>query len=235
MPKPGQAHFVVHWAKGGKQTVLCQFNPTEISIEKGVQLAEIAIPGLTAPIQQFVRGQAETLNLELFFDTTEHGMGAGAVSVTKLTDPIYAMARIDPDSHAPPTVTFVWGREFPGHRLPDRLENQRRESFDGVVASVRQTFSLWSPHGVPLRAKLSVALKQYLPFAKQLEELNLNSPDKTRSHVLARGETLDRIAGQYYQASGDWRPIANANHIEDPRRLRPGIALRVPSIQTRDA
>lgn len=43
-----------------------QFNPTEIVLEKNVHIAEIAIPGLTAPLQQFVRGDAETLKLELF-------------------------------------------------------------------------------------------------------------------------------------------------------------------------
>ena len=35
-----------------------QFNPTELAFSKAAQLAEIAIPGLDAPIQQFVRGQA---------------------------------------------------------------------------------------------------------------------------------------------------------------------------------
>ena len=55
-----------------------QYNPTELSWDKGAQLAEITIPGLDAPLQQFVRGQAEKLTLELFFDTTDHGMGKGA-------------------------------------------------------------------------------------------------------------------------------------------------------------
>ena len=54
-----------------------QYNPTELSWDKGAQIAEISIPGLDAPLQQFVRGQAEKLTLELFFDTTDHGMGKG--------------------------------------------------------------------------------------------------------------------------------------------------------------
>ena len=44
---------------------------------RGDQFAEIAIPGLDAPLQQFVRGQAEKLTLDLFFDTTDNGMGRG--------------------------------------------------------------------------------------------------------------------------------------------------------------
>ena len=55
-----------------------QYNPTEYTLDKQVTLGEVAIPGLDAPLQQFVRGNAEKLTLDLFFDTTEHGMGAGA-------------------------------------------------------------------------------------------------------------------------------------------------------------
>ena len=37
-----------------------QFNPTEFSLDKAAQIAEIAIPGLDAPLLQFVRGQARS-------------------------------------------------------------------------------------------------------------------------------------------------------------------------------
>ncbi|MGB5059444.1 MAG: hypothetical protein WBO48_12150, partial [Candidatus Promineifilaceae bacterium] len=60
------------------------YNPTEITFNKGVQYAEIGIPGLDTPIQQFVRGQTETLTFDLFFDTTESGMGTGG-GVTAVT------------------------------------------------------------------------------------------------------------------------------------------------------
>jgi len=48
-----------------------QFNPTEYTLSKGAQIAEIPVPGLDQPILQFVRGQTETMSLDLFFDTTE--------------------------------------------------------------------------------------------------------------------------------------------------------------------
>jgi nucleoid-associated protein YgaU len=230
--KPGQAFFLVHWsnAPNGVARVLCQHNPTQITLEKGVQLAEINIPGLTAPLQQFVRGQAETLNVELFFDTSDHGMGNDTVSVTTLTDPIYAMTRIDPKTHAPPIVDFFWGLDSPGSQLPDVLESQRRYSFTGVVSSVRQNFTMWSTLGAPLRAKLTLTIKEYLPLDQQLDELDLSSPDKTHSHVVAVGQTLGAIAHRYYTDSTQWREIADANAIDDPRRMMPGRQLTVPSI-----
>jgi hypothetical protein len=228
-PKPGQAYLVVHWVKGD-ETIPCQYNPTELHLEKAVQLGEITIPGLTAPLQQFVRGQAETLTIELFFDTSDQGMGLKATSVATLTDQFYALTRIEPAGHAPPPVTFYWGNDFPGHQLPAKSGNQRRNSFTGVVASVRQSFTLWSRLGLPLRAKLNITLKEFYPLQKQLEHLNPSSPDRTHSYILVRGETLASVAARFYLRGDDWRYIADQNKIEDPRRLTPGMQLKVPPI-----
>src|SRR5262249_61407509 len=49
------------------------YNPTELAFEKAMQFAEIAIPGLDAPLQQFVRGQAEKLTIKRFFESPEQG------------------------------------------------------------------------------------------------------------------------------------------------------------------
>jgi LysM repeat protein len=123
MEQVAKALLHVDWAEviDGKprtEDITLQYNPTELSWDKGVQIAEIAIPGLDAPLQQFVRGQAEKLSLELFFDTTdEGGMGRNAVSVIKYTDRIYQLLKIEPESHAPPVCTFIWHDEFPGSTL----------------------------------------------------------------------------------------------------------------------
>ena len=71
MFSPGQASLMVEWSQFETEIIDLQYNPTEIVLEKNVHIAEIAIPGLTAPLQQFVRGDAETLKLELFFDTSD--------------------------------------------------------------------------------------------------------------------------------------------------------------------
>ncbi|MCP4304297.1 MAG: LysM peptidoglycan-binding domain-containing protein [bacterium] len=210
-----------------------QYNPTELSLDKGVQLAEINIPGLDAPLQQFVRGQAEKLSLELFFDTTEDGMGARATPVTAKTDQIYQLAKVDSETHAPPKVTFTWNRHFPGSSLDygDAWTNFLRNSFTGVVESVKQKFTLFSPEGIPLRATVNLVLREYRPLEEQLKQLKLSSPDRTRSHVLGRGETLSAVAAHAYDRPGDWRRIADANGIEDPRRLTPGTLLTIPTIK----
>ena len=205
-----------------------QFNPTEFTLDKGAQIAEIAIPGLDSPLLQFVRGQNEKMNVDLFFDTTESGMGAGATSVTTLTDPIYSLVKIEPTHHAPPICSFIWNSNFPGGNISPQSGNQRRSEFRCLVESIKQKFTLFSPEGVPLRATLSLSLREYKTLKEQLDQLNLSSPDRTHSHILQKGETLSGLAGQYYRRPGDWRFIADGNAIEDPRRLDAGRFLTIP-------
>jgi hypothetical protein len=231
------ASIAADWGNGSSETYNVQYNPKEFSLEKNLQYGEINIPGLDAPLQQYIRGQAEKLTVELFFDTTENGMGKDATSVTDYTDRIYKLAKIENQSHAPAIVTFSWNDKFPGSNLSYGEEgasasaNQTRNTFVGVVESIRQQFTLFSSEGVPLRAKINLVLKEYRPLDQQLKQLRLNSPDRTHSHPLQNGETLSGIAGRYYGNSSRWRFIARANDITDPRRLNAGRMLTVPSIK----
>jgi hypothetical protein len=216
--------------------VYVQYNPTEFTLNKGAQIAEINIPGLDAPILQFVRGQTETLNVELFFDTTDHGMDDGAVSVTTKTDEFYRLIKIDSDTHAPPILIFSWGPEFPGRRpsarvpIPTEPDNQHRYGFKCIVESVQQRYTLFSSKGVPLRAVLTVALKEYKTLTDQLAELGLKSGDHTQTHVVEQGETLSQIATEVYDDPAEWRRVALANQIVDPQALVPGTVLSIPTL-----
>lgn len=268
------AVFKVRWQDKPVEVIPVQFNPTEYTLDKTAQIAEVQVPGLDAPLLQFVRGQAEKLTLDLFFDTTDAGMGAGAHSVVNETDKIYQLIKIEPKRHAPPILEFIWSADFPGSKVGGpptmkaaiaaraarsvaelaasavagiadavgsaagtamaavgaALNNQRRTSFTCMLESIKQKFTLFSPQGVPLRATLTVTLREYRSLDLQLKELNLSSPDRTHLHVLQRGEDLPRVSHQYYERVGEWREIADANGIEDPRRLAPGVFLRVPRL-----
>ncbi len=214
--------------KPGK-AIEVKFNPTEFTLNKAVQTAEVAIPGLDSPILQFVRGQAETLSLDLFFDSTETGMDDNAKSVTEQTDQFYELIKIDGETHAPPICLFSWGSEFPGQRVYKSLTgSQQRHGFKCIVESVRQRFTLFSPQGVPLRATLTVSLKEYKTLAEQIVQVNKRSADRTHTHVVGAGETLSQIAARVYDDPAQWRAIADANQIENPLNLAPGTVLEIP-------
>jgi nucleoid-associated protein YgaU len=202
-------------SKGLLPFVPVQFNPTEYTLEKGAQIAEITIPGIDSPILQFIRGQNERLTLDLFYDTTTMlGMGEVALDVRLLTTPIYQLAKIQPATHAPPRIRFFWGSL----------------AFKAIVENVRQQFTLFNPVGLPLRATLSVTFREYKTLEDQLSGLNLMSADHTKRHVVRRGETLSSIAAREYDDPRKWRLIADANaaRLADVRRLPPGIELEIP-------
>jgi nucleoid-associated protein YgaU len=197
-----------------------QFNPPEYTLAKAAQIAEIAIPGIDAPILQFVRGQTQTLSLELFFDTTRAGTTDATVQdVRALTDPVAQLGRIQPKTHAPPRIRFIWGQGL---------------SFRAIVDNVQQKFTLFSPSGIPVRATLTVSFKEYRTLEEQLKDLNLQSADHTKRRVIRRRDTLARIAFEEYGDAAKWRAIAdhagNRRVLTDLRRLTPGLELAIPAI-----
>jgi nucleoid-associated protein YgaU len=212
----------------GEPITVC-FNPERYTLNKGVQIAEIAIPGLDSPVLQFVRGQNEKITLELFFDTTTHGMVDNVKDVREETKKIYHLLKINKKTHAPPRCTLLWG------------EGGQLFSFDSfpepqcVLESVSEEFNLFSPSGVPLRAKLNVTFREYKSIEDQIKEINKESSDRTKIFEVERGQTLSQIAWLEYQDPNEWRRIAEANKIENPRLLTPGSKLRIPRISPEGA
>lgn len=199
-----------------------QFNPPEYTLAKAAQIAEIAIPGIDAPILQFVRGQTQTLALELFFDTTRLGSSTSRfVDVRLLTNVVAQLGRIQPNTHAPPRIRFIWGLGL---------------SFRAIVDNVQQKFTLFNPAGIPVRATLTVAFKEYKTLEEQLKELNLQSADHTKRRVVRPRDTLARIAFEEYGDATKWTVIAdheeNRYRLTDLRRLVPGMELAIPAIDT---
>src|SRR5215475_6918255 len=136
MEQVAKALLLVKWdQRTDLEPIELQYNPTELSWDKSAQIAEIAIPGLDAPLQQFVRGQAEKLTFDAFFDTTDQGMGKGAVSVTTLTDRIYQLIKIEPTRHAPPICTFIWSDQFPGSSLEGNAGSAASRAIGDVLGA----------------------------------------------------------------------------------------------------
>jgi hypothetical protein len=203
--------------------VPCMFNPEQFTVEKSNHFATVNIPGLSTPIFQFVRGNARSISMDLFFDTYEEGIdvrlftdrisGWDAGSMfSKLPDAARGLMDIDSDLHAPPICLFVWGTFI----------------FQCIIERVSKNFTLFLPVGIPVRATLSVTLKEYREVDIQVKELDLRSADLTKSWVVKEGDSLWSIAAREYGDPADWRLIADANRIDNPRLLQTGRELVIP-------
>lgn len=202
------------------------YNPPELNFTKGATYADINIPGLDAPVLQFVRGTTETLNLELFFDSTENGTGASATPVTPRVDEFYQLVKISGDLHTPPIVRILWGEHFPG--LRNDQSARPVPAFDCIVTSCSRKFTLFNPDGMPLRAIVTLAVREYRTLEEQLQAMNLQSSDHTRLHTVQEGEDLPLIAYEAYGNAAQWRVIADANNLRDVRTPAPGTVLSLP-------
>jgi nucleoid-associated protein YgaU len=205
----------------GEKSFKVLFNPERYTLNKGVQIAEIAIPGLDSPVLQFVRGQNEKITMELFFDTTDSGMTGDVKDVRSETGKMYQLVKIQPETHAPPRCTLTWGGQ---------LFSFGGSSSRCLVESIAEEFTLFSPSGIPLRAKLNVTFREYKTVEEQLADNPKHSADRTKMRDVKRGQSISLIAWLEYDDPGEWRPIAEANGFENPRQLTPGTRLLIPSL-----
>jgi nucleoid-associated protein YgaU len=198
------------------------FNPERYTVSKSLQLAELAIPGLDAPVVQYVHGQNEKISMELFFDTTDLGMVDSVTDVRTLTVQVYQLLKVDGNLHAPPRVQLAWGS---GGQLTSYGASISPWL---VLESISEEFNLFSPGGVPLRAKLNVSFREAWTISQQLQATPRHSSDRTTLHRVVRGETLCQIAYEVYDDPTQWRLIADANTLDNPRLLTPGQVLIIP-------
>jgi nucleoid-associated protein YgaU len=203
--------------------VPCQFNPEQLSVEKSNEYTEMSIPGLPSPILQFVKGNARTLTVDLFFDTYETGIdvriftdritGWDAGSMfSKLPAIAKGLMDINKETHAPPICLFIWGAYI----------------FECIITQTSKKFTMFLPIGIPVRATVSVTMKEYRELDSMVKELDLHSSDITKSHRVLEGDSLWAIAAAEYGSADEWRLIAEANDIDNPRLLEPGQELAIP-------
>jgi nucleoid-associated protein YgaU len=196
------------------------FNPEEYSLNRDINYAQIAVPGLSGPLLQFVHGNMQTLEMELFLDTyEEHREGSRSVNqagddvrgmVSRVTD----LMNIEPTIHAPPVLMFTWGSL----------------SFTCVLARASQRYIMFRPDGVPVRARLQVTFNEFRNAELEAKEIKRETADYTKTCTVTAGETLSAIAAREYGNAKQWRPIAHVNGVRDPRYLEPGTRLVIPRL-----
>lgn len=187
--------------------ITAMFNPTEYSRSKGIQYGEQDIAGLSSPVAQFVSGEAETLSMELFFDTSEE-----RADVTDETDQLDLLLTVDKTLGAPPFCTFVWGG----------IE------FKAVLENADKQFTMFRGDGTPIRARVNVTFKEYRPPSTQQKQEKSKPSDNTQRRTVKEGDTLWGIAKEEYGDPTQWKRIAGANGIDNPRTLQPGTELTIP-------
>jgi len=193
------------------------FNPAEYTLEKSNQYQSTPLPGMPNPVIQFANGNADTLNMELLFDSYTDG---DKEEVSRRVSRLARLLDVDRSLHAPPRVRFVWGKF----------------QFEAVLERLSQRFTMFLDNGLPVRATASVIFRQYKTVRTQIEEIGRESADRAKRHYVTQDDSLWALAATEYGDPARWRHIARANpSIDNPRLLTVGDELAIPPLPAMSA
>lgn len=200
-----------------QEKVYCMFNPHEYTVAKQNQWEAGNTKGLNVPKVKFKQGGAETLRLQLFFDTYAQG-----TDVRDHTAPLWKMMMVAGDKKnqrnnksEPPHVAFHWGSFY----------------FRAVISSITQKYTLFSSSGIPLRTTVDITFQQVEDpeeHAAQNPTSGGGAPRKT--YTVQAADRLDLIAYKVYGDATQWRLIANENGLTNLLGLREGQQLVIPPV-----
>jgi len=231
MPQPAQLTKAelrgIRWDRSQQasetgEIVPVQFNPQTLKVAFSNQLSGGDQSGGSG--KQYVGKGATKLSLELWFDVTvplADGSRQPEGDVRQLTKDVVFFITPQPegDKFLPPGLRFVWGTFL----------------FDGIVESMNESLEFFSEEGKPLRAMVSLTISQQEIQFRFNEAASSSgtgggsgtAPPGTQPMEEAQtGDTVQDMAGRSGNAD-NWKGIAEANNIENPRLIEPGTLVNI--------
>lgn len=219
----GKAYFVNIDAGG---TFYVQFNPKELKLEDTASWKSSDEQGKPKPLLTYEKGEAAVLSMDLVFDSTDTGGSVqGRIDALRA---FLAATVTDSDeggtSKRPPHINFHWA-SF---------------KFEGVCEKISASVLMFKPDGTPMRAKVSVTLKERMvetggagsTAAGSQVTLSANGSMISGSAVRATTTTVqpNQTMSQAAAANNtDFRTMATANpQVTNPMEMNAGTQLVVP-------
>ena len=206
---------------GKKETIEVLYNPESYSQSREVRYAQSQGIATNTPLVQYTGGGSEILQFKLFFDSMSAGSEVGGGTVQKsidvrtYTNKVYRLMEIDADKHVPPLLKLKWSSlQFTGHLISCSIQ-----------------FVRFSEQGMPLRAWMDCTFQEYIAPDKVGVTRPLESPDTTKYRTVHQGDSLWALSAKEYGQPEQWRAIADANRLSNPRQLRSGERLVLPALK----
>ena len=212
-------------ASGDLTDFTFQFNPETITIKRYAATSSQATHGSSDVNRQQQASpeqgrESEIILKNIIFDTYEHKPSKSVY--TEYIERLEEFCGYNQGKHAPLRLLFNWGK-FSGNKKSHLQLQCWLDEF-------QVDYTMFLNDGTPVRAKVDLTLKTGKTPQEQDEENQKNSPDHAKMVTVRRGDTLAAIAYAEYDNSAEWRRIADANGIDDPMGIRPGMKLLVPPI-----
>ncbi len=207
----------------GSDVIECAFNPHSYTVSKTNIWNFKPTTGVDLPDGEFGGGLPRRTNISLLLDVS---LLSPDQSVKDTANKLLKMMETDGGGGgggaAPPFVTFRWGSVD----LPK-----------SVPVSLTIQYVLFHPNGEPIRATVDLELAQAEKAStasgagtSQRQNPTTRAMRGLRVHQVRDGDSLPSIAFDAYGDPTRWRPIAEANGIDNPLSLRRGSELTIPRL-----
>lgn len=200
-------------------TIRAQYNPSEYTITKENTWTPKPVIGRNIPQLDFTGGGSRTMNVKLFFDVFEQ---PGA-SIESYTDTLWQLTLINENDSA--------RGENTQRSRPHILTIQFGETwhFRCVITNLSVQHTLFRQDGTPVRAEATLTLKEVADDNDQpAQNPTSHAEPGTKRRTVRPDDTLPTIAFEEYGDANQWRKIAEANEIDNPRGLFAGQILKIP-------
>jgi hypothetical protein len=190
------------------QSIEVQFNPEEYSLDSANTFK--TDEPKERPEVGFTGTKLRTLQLDLLVDTSQ-----SQADVNTSVQLILDLLEKDPTTKAPPILLFSWGSFH----------------FPCVIESVGQRYTQFRPDGSPVRAYLKLTMLESAGTGPAPSPDGPPAPPAV--HTVRDGENLSQIAARVTGDPRNWREIAGANKLDNPRKLPIQKNLKLPNSNPR--
>ena len=221
----GNAVLEIQNSNNKVEKFICQFNPKEYTISADGSIESFKTIGSQNDTHQVSVGNSQVLRVHLQFDAASINVvkdsGNGKVETTEDEDispymnMLLSSVEVEGKIHEPPSVRFVWGSV----------------NFLGKVKDIEVKYTKFASGGKPVRSEVDLSILEDGKQEERTRKSPKNSPDRTKSIVLSQDKSLRSIAYEEYGDASEWRRIARANGIMNPKNAAVGTRLVVPAME----
>ncbi|AXG77562.1 CIS tube protein [Streptomyces paludis] len=196
------------------------FNPAQMSLSRRALWKTTPTAAVRdGAVPEFMGPEPREMTVEIFLDRSTD---PDSNDVRKNVEALFSCcettaASIAAKQPSTPWVVFEWGA-FSTAR------------FNAYVSSVEASYTLFNTNGMPIRATCQVNLHE-IPSSTLGQNPTSGALTTRRVHRVVAGDSLQLLAWREYGDATAWRTIAEANDIDDPKVLTPGIELMLPAAE----
>ena len=201
--------------------VMIPINPEEYSRSFVIAYNDTKAAGSAGGSPVFDRVDREEISFVFYFDGTgvvPRPPGVVPISSQGIMPQIQAFQAVtcayDGGIHGPCFLKLVWGVLV----------------FKCRLKSLTLNYTLFTPNGIPLRAKADAKFLAYTDERELRARTKPSSPDLTHVLTVEAGDTLPLMCDRVYGRGDYYTQVAHANGLTGFRDLRPGMQLVFPPL-----